>query len=309
VKARISNVSIVIPTFNCAPFVAEAIESALGQTLPPREVIVVDDGSDDRTEQVIARFNNEIVFLKQPNRGVAVARNRGLDLAQSDWVMFLDADDRLAPDAVEKLTAQAGDSLNCVVYGERTIISESGQVVDDAQVRDCTGPIPAAARASFGGAAFEPGAAIVPRWLARDVGGFVQEFAPCEDRLFWIQCGTVVEFLNIPDRVFFYRKREHSHSSNRFSQVVQSVRVRIEALKWCQERNVGLFEDGPTPADVLAKVLEQVFWTGESRIFESLLEIAEQEGFQHATIDELRARRRTPEWMTRCKHWLDRILG
>jgi glycosyltransferase involved in cell wall biosynthesis len=97
-------VSVVIPTYNSGPLVVEAVESALGQTAPPHEVIVVDDGSTDDTADRLARFGGRIHYLRQANARVAAARNTGLRAATGDAVAFLDADDVWHP---EKLARQA----------------------------------------------------------------------------------------------------------------------------------------------------------------------------------------------------------
>jgi glycosyltransferase involved in cell wall biosynthesis len=87
------DVSVIIPTYNRASLVAEAIESALRQTRPPREIIVVDDGSVDDTRQVLASFGDQITAIHQDNKGVGGARNRALEVAQGRYLAFLDSDD------------------------------------------------------------------------------------------------------------------------------------------------------------------------------------------------------------------------
>jgi len=93
-------VSILIPCFNAERWVAQAIESALAQTWPNKEVIVVDDGSTDGSLKVIQSFGDRIRWETGPNRGGNVTRNRLLELARGEWVQYLDADDYLLPDKV-----------------------------------------------------------------------------------------------------------------------------------------------------------------------------------------------------------------
>lgn len=100
-------VSHVIPVFNGETTIAEAIESVLGQTLPPRELIVVDDGSIDGTRNEVGRFRDRIVYRRQENAGVSAARNHGLRIAKGDWLAFLDADDRVHPDKLALQLAAA----------------------------------------------------------------------------------------------------------------------------------------------------------------------------------------------------------
>ena len=95
------SVSVVIPTFNCAAYLPEAIRSVLAQTHQASEIIVVDDGSTDDTAAVVAGLGNGVIYVRQANAGVAAARNTGVARATGSYVAFLDADDYWAPDKLE----------------------------------------------------------------------------------------------------------------------------------------------------------------------------------------------------------------
>ncbi|MGF1569925.1 MAG: glycosyltransferase [Nodosilinea sp.] len=111
-------VSVIIPCFNAEKWLAEAIESCLKQTYAPLEIIVVDDGSTDGSLEIIRRFGEKIRWVSGPNCGGNHARNRGFQLAQGDYIQFLDADDYLYPEKiarqVQALDTEAGD----FVYGD-----------------------------------------------------------------------------------------------------------------------------------------------------------------------------------------------
>ena len=107
-------VSLIIPTHNRADLVGEAIESALGQTYPTREVIVVDDGSTDGTLAVLARYGNAIRTVRTANRGCAAARNTGVSLARGTYLAFVDSDDVAPPD---KLALQVPVLETCPEFG------------------------------------------------------------------------------------------------------------------------------------------------------------------------------------------------
>lgn len=100
-------VSVVIPCFNAEAFVGEAIESVLGQTYPNVEVIVIDDGSTDDSMDVIKAFCARIRWESGPNRGACTARNRGVELAKGEFVQFLDTDDLLLPNKLERQVPHA----------------------------------------------------------------------------------------------------------------------------------------------------------------------------------------------------------
>jgi len=93
-------VSTLIPCYNADQWIGEAIDSALGQSYSPHEVIVVDDGSTDRSLEIISSFSKRIRWETGPNRGGNSARNRLLELSRGDWLQYLDADDYLQGDKI-----------------------------------------------------------------------------------------------------------------------------------------------------------------------------------------------------------------
>jgi glycosyltransferase involved in cell wall biosynthesis len=98
-------IAAVIPTFNRAELVTRAIRSALAQTRPPAEVIVVDDGSTDDTRERLGELGGLVRYVYQQNAGGAAARNRGVEEASADWIAFLDSDDVWASDHLERVAA------------------------------------------------------------------------------------------------------------------------------------------------------------------------------------------------------------
>ncbi len=97
--------TVVIPTYNRSRLLDRAIASALGQSLRPGQVIVVDDGSSDDTAEVCRKHGEAIQYVFQPNAGVAAARNHGARLARHPWTAFLDSDDYWVPTHLEKIAA------------------------------------------------------------------------------------------------------------------------------------------------------------------------------------------------------------
>ena len=100
-------VSVIIPAYNSGPYLAETIESALGQTYPHREIIVVDDGSTDDTGSRVARYGAAVTYIRQEPAGVGAARNRGLAAARGEYIALLDHDDLWEPDKLAVQVAVA----------------------------------------------------------------------------------------------------------------------------------------------------------------------------------------------------------
>ncbi|MCM1338112.1 MAG: glycosyltransferase, partial [Muribaculaceae bacterium] len=113
---KMAKVSIIVPVYNVEAYLRQALDSILCQTFTDIEVICVNDGSTDSSLKILQKYaqkDKRFVIINQNNSGVSVARNKGLDSATSDYVMFLDSDDYLLPEAVEtayqKISAENGD--------------------------------------------------------------------------------------------------------------------------------------------------------------------------------------------------------
>ena len=99
---QLPRVSVIVPTYNSARYLPEAIDSVLGQTYRDFEIIVVDDGSTDNTQGVLARYAEQIRVVRQSNQGSAAARNAGILAARGEFIAFLDADDLWLPQKLER---------------------------------------------------------------------------------------------------------------------------------------------------------------------------------------------------------------
>lgn len=121
--SRPATISGIVPVWNGERFLAEALESMLAQTRPPLEIIVVDDGSTDRSPDIAGTFADRIRYVRQPNQGPPSARNAGIALARGDLIAFLDADDIWHPDKTARQAARfdARPELDYCVTGIQNI--------------------------------------------------------------------------------------------------------------------------------------------------------------------------------------------
>ena len=142
-----SAVSVIIPTYNCARFLRQSVDSMVEQTVRPAEIIVVDDGSTDETPAVLANYGSRITAVRGEHAGYAAARNLGLHRARSEWIAFHDADDIALPDRLAaQLDAlrQHGSCEAVFCNGERMTEGGAGtgdRVVSEVLARACHGRI------------------------------------------------------------------------------------------------------------------------------------------------------------------------
>jgi len=177
------DISVIIPAFNRAHTLPKALDSVLSQTLKPREIIVVDDGSTDETNAVLANYPG-LCIISQDNRGVSAARNVGIEKAGGEWLAFLDSDDEWLKEKLEKQwdTICIDDKLIC--HTEEIWI-RNGQRVN-----------PMKKHQKFGGMIYErclplcvisPSSVMIHRSVFEDVGVFDESLEVCEDYDLWLR--------------------------------------------------------------------------------------------------------------------------
>ena len=133
------SIAVIIPTYNYASGINQAITSVLNQTLPAVEIIVVDDGSTDDTRNTLDTYGSRIRYLYQQNRGASAARNAGVLAANCEWVAFLDHDDEWYP---TKLACQAASVVEsgaefCYTGYERLLTDDSKKKLSRLTPTDC----------------------------------------------------------------------------------------------------------------------------------------------------------------------------
>lgn len=180
-----SLVSIVIPCYNAEPWLAATLASALAQTWPAVEIIVINDGSRDGSLAVAQQFAARGVrVIDQPNAGASAARNRGLREARGDFIQFLDADDLISPDKIAAQVAWLGSrpagTLATCAWGRFASDPATTQFVDEAVFRDFA-PVDFLVLAGDTGAMMHPSAWLVPRAVAERAGPWDESLSLNDD--------------------------------------------------------------------------------------------------------------------------------
>lgn len=202
-------VSVIIPCYNHAHFLGEAIASVINQTYPHIEIIVVDDGSTDDTAQ-ISRAHPNIRYIRQENQGVSRARNTGLLHSRGNYLLFLDADDRLLPDAIEVSVRALASRIDCAfVFGPyvsfgtsqglRKLPHDQAYNYQELLKRNIIG---------------NPGSALYNRWVFSHVGGFDETNGPAADYDLALQIARQFPILCHYRPVVEYRRHADNMSNN-----------------------------------------------------------------------------------------------
>ncbi|WEG13390.1 glycosyltransferase family 2 protein [Pullulanibacillus sp. KACC 23026] len=130
-------VSVIIPNFNAADFISDCINSVLKQTYSNIEIIVVDDGSTDNSWNIILDFkvkHKNILVTRQVNSNASIARNRGIDMANGDYILFLDSDDILYKSAIEILVHKIKTTDSDLILGNFVLTDSKGEVIHNYSI-------------------------------------------------------------------------------------------------------------------------------------------------------------------------------
>ena len=217
-------VSVVIPCYNGGRFLREAIESVLGQTWPAAELVVVNDGSTDDTAAV-ARSYEQVRYIEQRNQGAPAARNTGMRSSTSEFLVFLDADDRLQPHALAAgLESLQANPEWAFVSGEVRVISEDGSLLYVPTPRPRPGdPYIQLLRSNY---IWTPGVVMYRREILQRVNGFVTWAGASADYELNVRIGRRFPIGRHRQVVLDYRQHRSSMSSDVRYMLKSAVTVR-----------------------------------------------------------------------------------
>ncbi|MDF1824405.1 MAG: glycosyltransferase [Verrucomicrobiales bacterium] len=236
-------VSIIIPCYNAESYVAQAIQSALSQTHAACEVIVIDDGSTDGSLELIESFGCRIRWDSGPNRGGCAARNRGLAMANGDWIQFLDADDWLGVGKIEaQIRALAENDLGTVANCAWRYFEGNRMREQSAQVfwKNYPNASELLVDMWLGGGFFNPACWLVSRQLIDEVGLWNEALAADQDGEFFgrvllkarnvVFCGEVEAYYRTPQE----HNVSRSVSDKALWSKAEAIRILAERLGGAQ---------------------------------------------------------------------------
>jgi teichuronic acid biosynthesis glycosyltransferase TuaG len=207
-------VSVVIPYYRASQTIARAVESALSQTVPPHEILIVDDGSPEDVVAATRQFDSSVTLIRKSNGGAASARNLGIERAQGEWIAFLDADDYWEP---LKLERQLACSEGVGLVGGRWFTETPGEprsVAKNAQLAFFGRKFrPRDAEAFYVAMNLWTSVLLVRRKLLGDQR-FVSGLEPAEDRDLWIRLVASTDVYLVPEPLATYGQSPGSLSNS-----------------------------------------------------------------------------------------------
>lgn len=222
-------VSVVTPTYNRADFIAKAIDSVLAQSYGHFEMIIVDDGSQDNTRELIEAYDDpRISYHYQENQGQSIARNRGISLSQGEFICFLDSDNLWFPDKLEKGLAgfQRYPEAD-IVYGDCVSIDEQGSEISRENMRRYSGRIAALMlKDNF----ISMNTTMTRRRCFDEMGGFSNKDRYAEDYGLWLKFSTRYRFQYVPEYMAYYRIMDDQLSSDKIHRFMANEKIVLEFL-------------------------------------------------------------------------------
>lgn len=207
------NYSVILPTFNRANAICEAVESVRNQTRKADEIIVVDDGSTDDTGERLLKFSNDIVVLSQENLGVSAARNAGVRFANCDWLTFLDSDDIWHPNRLAILDRDLNENRAGVHVANQKFIGPDYNV-DLFKIRNLRFPSDQATVLSDGFdlamAGLQINSVAIRRDWIRSIGGFDTTMSIYEDPHLFCRLALLGKWMVTSSLVASVRRFGHS---------------------------------------------------------------------------------------------------
>ena len=208
-----SKVSICVPTFNRKDYLKHALHSVYAQTYKEYEVIVVDDGSTDGTEEMVKSTGYPLRYYWQENRGEVATRSRLIEFAQGQFITFLDSDDLLMPDTVERMMkVMEAESGEVIVYGPYLRIDQNGNTYGRCKRKLYSGHI---TRYLFQNIFIHSCGSMFPKKALEKAGGFDELLSVSADYDLWLRLSLKYRFIVLPEPTF--KRRRHAGNLSRLS--------------------------------------------------------------------------------------------
>lgn len=216
-------VSICIPTYNRKEYLKETLDSILSQTYRDYEIVIVDDGSTDGTEEMLKELGIPLTYYRQENNGDAAARNKLVTLAKGKYISFIDSDDLLMPDAIERMVKVIeSENEEAIVYGSYLRIDENGKVFGKCKRKLYSGNI---TTELFQTILVHSCGSMFPKKLLSNSPRFDTSLKVCSDYDLWLRLSLKCRFIAIYEPTFKRRRHANNLSGATFENCFTEFKV------------------------------------------------------------------------------------
>ena len=252
-------ISVIIPTYNRQDLVRRAIRSVLNQTFQPLEIIVIDDGSADETNQIIKSEFPEVQYIRQKNSGISSARNLGIQKSIGDWIAFLDSDDEWLPKKLEYQIKAIQENPDYKLCHTNEIWIRNGKRINPKYKHE-----------KFGGYIFEkclplcvvsPSSVLIKKQVFDDFGFFDTTLPACEDYDMWLRICAFLPLLYLEEPLL---KKFGGHDDQLSKKYWGMDRFRITALEKAIKNELIAVENRKAALNMLKTKL-QIFINGAQK--------------------------------------------
>ena len=249
---NINDISVIIPTLNRCEFLKRALHSVLKQTLKPREIIVVDNGSTDKTFEMISSSFPNVKYLKQTKKGVSASRNKGILNSKSNWLAFLDSDDVWSHNKLEKQMAFNTQNKNRFrLIHTNEIWYRNGKFLNQLKKHKKSGGD--IFKNSLILCCISPSSALINKEIFNEYGYFDEDLEVCEDYDLWIRITAREEVGYIDEPMLI----KHGGHSDQLSKKFWGMdRFRIFSLEKNLKNNWFSIKQKESALEILIKKLE-----------------------------------------------------
>jgi glycosyltransferase involved in cell wall biosynthesis len=261
-------VSICIPTYNRKDYLKETLRSVFTQTYKDYEVVIVDDGSTDGTEEMIKKAGYNVRYHWQENQGEAASRNRLIELAQGRFIAFIDSDDLLMPHAIERMVKVVdAEYEDVIVYGSYLRIDQDGNICGRCKRKLYSGYI---TKYLFKDIIIHPNGSMYPRKILRELGGFDASLKACSDYDLELRASLKYRCVALQEPTFKHRR----HSGNGSNYSFANRKIELNVLE-------DFYYDGGgkeviPPHQAMKRLSKEGYRAGRCAIREGLQETARQ---------------------------------
>ncbi len=274
-------VTIYITNYNYGRYLDNAIKSILDQTYSDYELIIIDDGSNDNSKEIINNYlkNENIYTVFQENRGLNVSNNVALSLARGKYIVRLDADDYFAPHAIELMVSELErNSKHALVFPDYYHIDKDGNIIEEIKRHDFSNDVTLLDQPAHGACT------MIRIDILRSIGGYDEEFNRQDGYDIWLKISRLYPVKNIPLPLFYYRQHQRNITKNETKLFEIRTRIIEKNLKNRKLENLRVLGIIPVRGKDIDPSLDPLYKIGQKYLIEWTIDSAIECNLLHDVV-------------------------